>query len=113
LTVYYCCKACQERDWKEGGENRHKVQCKSLIEMKARYVEKAKREIEEQTAMLVVLQAVWGTSGGGQGPSSNVSDITGFFMICLAIRAMEQGPAMGQGRSASQTSETIPLAHYV
>ena len=45
LTVYYCCKACQERDWKEGGENRHKVQCKSLIEIKARYEEKFKREI--------------------------------------------------------------------
>jgi hypothetical protein len=35
-------------DWKEGGENRHKVQCKSLIEIKARYVEKSKREIEEK-----------------------------------------------------------------
>ena len=33
----------QERDWKEGGENRHKFQCKSLIEMKARYVKKSKR----------------------------------------------------------------------
>jgi hypothetical protein len=33
-----------------GGENRHKVQCKSLIEIKARYVEKVKREIEEKMA---------------------------------------------------------------
>ena len=41
LTVYYCCKACQERDWKKGGENSHKVQCKRLIEIKAKYVEKA------------------------------------------------------------------------
>ena len=22
LTVYYCCKGCQVRDWKEGGENK-------------------------------------------------------------------------------------------
>ena len=39
LTVYYCCKACQVKDWKEGGENSHKVQCKRLIEIKAIYVE--------------------------------------------------------------------------
>jgi ankyrin repeat protein len=32
LTVYYCCK-----DWKEGGENSHRVQCKNLAELKARY----------------------------------------------------------------------------
>jgi hypothetical protein len=50
LTVYYCCKACQVRDWKEGGENSHKVQCKRLIEIRARYVEKAKEEIAEQMA---------------------------------------------------------------
>jgi hypothetical protein len=40
LTVYYCCQDCLLRDWKEGGENMHKVQCKSLIVIKARYVEK-------------------------------------------------------------------------
>jgi ankyrin repeat protein len=50
LTVYYCCKACQVKDWKEGGESSHKVQCKSLIEISARYMEKAKREIEEKMA---------------------------------------------------------------
>jgi hypothetical protein len=27
------------RDWKEGGENSHKVQCKRLIEIKAKYGE--------------------------------------------------------------------------
>jgi hypothetical protein len=70
--------------------------------MKARYVEMSKREIKEQTAMLVVLQVVWGTSGGGQGPSRNVSDIMGFFMICLAFRAMVQGPAMRGAKNNPQ-----------
>ena len=48
LTVYYCCKACQEKDWKEGGENRHKVQCKRLVEIKARCIDQAKKGIEEK-----------------------------------------------------------------
>ena len=52
LTVYYCCKACQVKDWKEGVESRHKVQCKSLIEMKARHTENAKKEIEDKLAGL-------------------------------------------------------------
>ena len=46
-----CLPLLQERDWKEGGENSLKVQCKSLIEIKARYVEKVKREIEEKIGM--------------------------------------------------------------
>ena len=50
LTVYYCCKACQVRDWKEGGKNSHKVQCKSLIQIRESYVEKCQREIEEKMA---------------------------------------------------------------
>jgi hypothetical protein len=50
LTVYYCCKVCQVKDWKKGGENSHKVQCKSLIEIMVRYVEKTNREIEEKMA---------------------------------------------------------------
>jgi ankyrin repeat protein len=69
LTVYYCCKACQEKDWKEGGENRHKVQCKSLIEIKARYVEKFKREIEEKMAEFG-MQDNAGNSRGGAGPTN-------------------------------------------
>ena len=50
LTVYYCCKACQKKDWKEAGENSHKVQCKSLIEIRERYVEKSNKEIAEKFA---------------------------------------------------------------
>ena len=50
LTVYYCSPECQKKDWKEGGENRHKIQCARLVEMRARYMEKVKREIEELMA---------------------------------------------------------------
>ena len=46
MTVYYCCKACQVKDWKERGENSHKIQCKSLIEIRAMYMEKAKAHQE-------------------------------------------------------------------
>ena len=54
LTVCYCSPECQKKDWKEGGVNRHKIQCTRLIEMRARYIEKAKldlkSEFEEQMA---------------------------------------------------------------
>jgi hypothetical protein len=50
LTVWYCSPECQKKDWKEGGESRHKIQCVSLTEARARYMEKAKREIEEKIA---------------------------------------------------------------
>jgi hypothetical protein len=69
VTVYYCCKACQVRDWKEGGENSHKVQCKSLIEIKERYMEKAKKEFEEKIARFG-MQGSTGNRRGGAGPSS-------------------------------------------
>jgi ankyrin repeat protein len=69
LTVYYCCKACQVKDWKEGGENRHKVQCKSLIEIRERYVEKAKKEIKEQMARFGQ-QDTAGNIRRGAGPSN-------------------------------------------
>ena len=78
MTVYYCCKACQERDWKEGGEARHKVQCKSLIDIKARYVEKSNREIGEHMARFGMVNGA-GHSGGGAGPSNNVSEVMGLF----------------------------------
>ena len=63
-AVYYCCEECQIKDWKEGGENCHKVQCKRLVEIKARYVEKAKKEIEEKMARFGVSSSNAGTSGG-------------------------------------------------
>ena len=44
-------------DWKEGGDSRHKFQCKRLIEIKARYVDRSK--IEEQMARFGVLSNRW------------------------------------------------------
>jgi ankyrin repeat protein len=70
LTVYYCWKVCQVRDWKEGGENSHKVQCKRLIEIRERYVEKANMEIEELMAKFRVSSSNAGNSGGGAGPNN-------------------------------------------
>ena len=59
--VCYCCKECQLKDWREGGES------KRLVEIRAMYTENAKREIEEQRVR-------WGVSsrrdGGGAGPSN-------------------------------------------
>ena len=48
--VWYCGPDCQKKDWKEGGESRHKVQCARMVETRARYMEKAKKEIEEKMA---------------------------------------------------------------
>ena len=53
-TVYYCGPECQKKDWKEGGEDKHKIQCARLVEMRARYMEKAKNEIEEKMTELGV-----------------------------------------------------------
>ena len=66
------------KDWKEGGENSHKVQYKSLVEIRAIYAEKAncKREleIEEQLQMARFGVSSRGETEGGQGPAA-----------CLAI----------------------------
>jgi hypothetical protein len=68
LTVYYCCKACQVRDWKEGGENSHKVQCSRMIELRCE--EKTKKDIEEKMAEFKVSSNSAGNIGGGVGPSA-------------------------------------------
>ena len=65
--VCYCCEECQVKDWKEGGENSHKVQCKRLVEIRAMYAEKAKREIEEQIVR-------WGVSSGEDGGEAGPSN---------------------------------------
>jgi hypothetical protein len=49
-----------------GGESSHKVQCKSLIEIRARYVEKTKREIEEQMPRFGVSSSSVGNSQRGR-----------------------------------------------
>ena len=33
----------QVKDWKEGGENKHKIQCPRLMEIKARYMSRSPR----------------------------------------------------------------------
>jgi MYND finger len=53
-TVYYCSPECQKKDWIEGGENRHKIQCAALVEIRARYMEKAKKEVEEKIEQFAV-----------------------------------------------------------
>jgi hypothetical protein len=83
LTVYYCCQDCLLRDWKEGGENRHKVQCKSLIEIRERYVKKCQREIEEKIARFGVSSNSAGRGGREAGPNSSVNDIMGLFQDLL------------------------------
>jgi hypothetical protein len=65
LSVYYCSPECQKKDWKEGGENRHKIQCAALTEARARYVEKAKREIEEKIAEFGMQECAEGDKGAG------------------------------------------------
>ena len=69
-VICYCSPECQLKDWREGGENRHKVQCKRLVEIRASYVEKTKKEIEEKMARFGVSSSNAGNSGGGAGPST-------------------------------------------
>ena len=45
-VVWYCSPECQKKDWKEGGENRHKTQCPRIKEQRERYGEKKKVEAE-------------------------------------------------------------------
>lgn len=49
-VVCYCSSQCQIKDWKEGGQDNHKTQCKRLVEIREMYAEKAKREIEKKMA---------------------------------------------------------------
>lgn len=46
-VVWYCSPECQKKDWKEGGENRHKVQCPRIKEQRELYKEKKKEEVKE------------------------------------------------------------------
>ena len=50
VVVWYCSPECQKKDWKEGGENKHKIQCPRIKEQRELYKERkkedAKKEIE-------------------------------------------------------------------
>jgi ankyrin repeat protein len=43
-VVWYCGPVCQKKDWLEGGENKHKVQCPRIKEQRELYKEKKKHE---------------------------------------------------------------------
>jgi hypothetical protein len=47
MVVWYCGPVCQKKDWKEGGEKKHKVQCPRIKEQRELYKEKKKEEAEE------------------------------------------------------------------
>jgi hypothetical protein len=47
LTVYYCSSECQKKDWKEGSENKHKIQCPRIKEQRKLYKEKKKENKKE------------------------------------------------------------------
>jgi hypothetical protein len=47
-VVWYCGPVYQKKDWKEGGENKHKVQCPRIKEQRELYKEKKKEEAEEE-----------------------------------------------------------------
>ena len=44
-VVWYCSPECQKKDWKERGENKHKIQCPRIKEQRELYEEK-KKEIK-------------------------------------------------------------------
>ena len=47
-VVWYCSPECQKKDWKEGGENKHKIQCPRIKEQRELYKEKKKEEVKEE-----------------------------------------------------------------
>ena len=47
-VVWYCGPVCQKKDWKEGGENKHKLQCPRIKEQRELYKEKKKEEAKEE-----------------------------------------------------------------
>ena len=46
-VVWYCGPECQKKDWREGGENKHKLQCPRIKEQRDLYKEKKKEEAQE------------------------------------------------------------------
>ena len=49
-VVWYCSPECQKKDLKEGGENKHKIQCPRIKEQRELYKEKKKEEVKEEAA---------------------------------------------------------------
>ena len=55
-VVWYCGPVCQKKDWVEGGENKHKVQCPRIKEQRELYKEKKKEEAKEVAEKIIVLE---------------------------------------------------------
>jgi hypothetical protein len=59
-----CGTVCQKKDWVEGGENKHKVQCPRIKEQRELHKEKKKEEAKEETEDIWErfqrLQMLWG-----------------------------------------------------
>ena len=51
-VVWYCGPVCQKKDWKEGGENKHKLQCPRIKEQRELCKEKKKEEAKEEAEEL-------------------------------------------------------------
>jgi hypothetical protein len=46
-VAWYCGTVCQKKDWVEGGETKHKLQCSRIKEQRELYKEKKKEEARE------------------------------------------------------------------
>jgi benzoyl-CoA reductase/2-hydroxyglutaryl-CoA dehydratase subunit BcrC/BadD/HgdB len=47
-VVWYCGTVSQKKDWKEGGEDKHKLQCPKIKEQRELYKENKKEEAKEE-----------------------------------------------------------------
>ena len=52
-VVWYYGPECQKKDWKEGGENRHKLQCPRIKEQRDLYKERKKEEAKEEVEEII------------------------------------------------------------
>ena len=48
-VVWYCSPECQKKDWKERGENKHKIQCPRIKEQRELYKEKKEDEVQRES----------------------------------------------------------------
>ena len=47
-VVWYCNPECQKKDWREGGENKHKLQCPRIKEQRDLYKDRKKEEAKDE-----------------------------------------------------------------
>ena len=51
-VVWYCSPECQKKDWKDGGENKHKIQCPRIKEQRELCKEKKKEEVNVEACAM-------------------------------------------------------------